>query len=127
MLHVALPVLLAALLPTLFTAIAKAGAFSPQDNHETRNWQTKLTGWRQRAHWAHLNSFEAFPSFAAGVILAHVAAPGNTAAHALAWAFVVLRLLYGVWYLTDKASLRSLTWMAASGCSIALFVIALKA
>jgi uncharacterized MAPEG superfamily protein len=125
-LHVTLPLLLAGALPYLFTLIAKAGAFSRRDNHSTRDWQAKLTGWRQRAHWAHQNSFEIFPLFAAAVIVAHLAAPGNDRATLAAWAFVASRVVYGVCYITDVAALRSLVWFVGVGCIVALFSLGLR-
>jgi uncharacterized MAPEG superfamily protein len=101
MFHVTVPLMIAAAMPSIFTAIAKVGAFTPRDNRETRNWQAQLTGWRQRAHWAHLNSFEAFPPFAAA------------------------RVAYGACYIADVAALRSLVWFAGMGCIATLFVTAL--
>ena len=62
--------LIAAFLPLAFTGVAK---FSGPgfNNNRPRDFQAGLTGFRQRAHWAHLNSFEAFPPFAAAVVMAH--------------------------------------------------------
>eukprot|EP01035_Chromulina_nebulosa_P035064 gene35064-47116_t len=39
------------------------------DNAAPRVMLAKLDGWRQRANWAQLNGFEAFPPFAAAVII----------------------------------------------------------
>lgn len=125
MTHVVLPVLLAAAMPYLLTLAAKAGRFSARDNHQTRVWQSQLTGWRQRAHWAHQNSFEAFPPFAAAAILAHLGAPGSATAAGAAWGFVAARVAYSACYIADLAALRSLVWFASVGCILALFVTAL--
>src|SRR3546814_7254438 len=65
-------VLVAALLPFLFTGLAKAS--KRFDNAAPRDYFEQSTGWRKRAHWAQLNSFEAFPAFAAAVIIAQIAA-----------------------------------------------------
>ena len=40
----------------------------------------------------------------------------------LALAFIGLRLVYGILYLANLASLRSLVWMAALVCTIMIFV-----
>lgn len=125
MLHVTLPVLLAAVMPNLLTLIAKTGAFTARDNRETRAWQSTLTGWRQRAHWAHLNSYEAFPPFAAAVILSHLAAPQSAVAPVAAWGFIAARVAYAACYLADRAALRSLVWFLGVGCVVALFLTAL--
>lgn len=115
-------VLIAALLPFPFTLAAKVS--KRFDNARPREYLDALTGWRQRAHAVQLNSFEAFPAFAAAVIIAqmlHTAPQGRI--DGLAVAFVVLRILFGLCYLADQATLRSLAWFAGVGCVIALFVI----
>jgi len=76
-----------------------------------------------RAHWAHLNSFEAFPPFAAAVLIAQQLGAAQGRIDLLAIAFVVLRVLYGICYLADQATLRSLVWAAGFACTVALFVI----
>src|SRR3546814_10004956 len=50
------------------------------DNAAPRDYFEQSTGWRKRAHWAQLNSFEAFPAFAAAVIIAQIAAGPNATA-----------------------------------------------
>ena len=87
-------------------------------------FQKTLDGTRKRAHWAQLNAFEAFPLFAAAVIIAQLAGGAPHTIDMLALAFVVLRILHGIFYVTDKATLRSVVWFAAVGCDIALFVVA---
>lgn len=115
-------VLLAALLPFPYTLAAKWSA--RYDNASPRDYLQGLQGWRQRAHWVQLNSFEAFPAFAAAVIVNHLVLGANARADALALAWVGCRLLYGVFYLADRATLRSTLWMAASACVVGLFVSA---
>lgn len=115
-------VLAAAFLPFPFTLAAKWSRHF--DNAAPRAWLDGTRGWRQRAHWTQLNSFEAFPAFAAAVIINHLVLGANPRADALALAFLGFRLLYGLCYLADKATLRSVMWFGASGCVIALFVSA---
>ena len=116
-------VLIAALLPFGFTAIAKTIDRRRFNNHAVREFQARMTGIAQRAHWAHLNSFEAFPAFAAGVLVAQQVGAPQGKIDALAFTFVVLRLAYGACYMADLASLRSLIWAGGLACTIALFVI----
>jgi uncharacterized MAPEG superfamily protein len=119
-------VLLAALLPIYYTGVAKfATRKSDYDNRRVREFQATLTGRRQRAHWAHLNSLEAFAPFAAAVILALHSGVRGTWIDALAVAFIGLRLIYGWCYLNDHANARSVAWMGAFACVIALFILAL--
>lgn len=116
-------VLVAALLPILFTGIAKYTG-PGFDNRTPREFQDRLDGMRRRAHWAHLNSFEAFPPFAAAVIIAHQLGAAQGRVDALAIAFIVARLAYGALYMADLATLRSLAWVVGLGCVVGLFVIA---
>ena len=115
-------VLVAALLPLIWTGIAKfSGRY---DNHKPREYLEQSTGYRLRAHWAQLNSYEAFPPFAAGVIIAHLAGADPLWSDRLAVAFIVFRVLYGVTYLKDWATARSLVWLGGLGAVVGLFVIA---
>ena len=118
-------VLIAAVMPLLFTAIAKFSG-SGFNNRKVREFQATLTGFRQRAHWAHLNSFEAFPVFAAGVLMAAQQGVAPERVNQLAIGFVAARVLYGVFYLMDLATLRSLAWVGGFGCSIALMLAAIR-
>lgn len=116
-------VLIAALLPLLFTGIAKASG-PGFDNSAPREFQARLTGFRARAHWAHLNSLEAFPPFAAAVLIAVQAGAASARVDLYAMAFIAFRLGYGACYLANLATLRSLMWAGGMGCVIALFLAA---
>lgn len=115
-------VLAAAFLPFPYTLAAKASR--RYDNASPRDYLQSLEGWRQRAHWVQLNSFEAFPAFAAAVIVNHLVLGANARADLLALAWVACRLFYGACYLADLAAARSTLWMAASACVVALFISA---
>ncbi len=119
-------VLAAALMPYLFAGIAKFGD-RRYDNRAPRDFLAALDGRQKRADWAQQNSFEAFPAFAAAVIIAHLAQGSQSAINALALVFVALRLAYGWAYITDRPTLRSLVWIAALGCVVGLFVVAARA
>lgn len=114
-------VLAAGLMPFLWTGVAKFTG-PRYDNINVRLWQNKLEGLAQRAHAAHLNSFEAFPLFAAAVLVAQMNGAEQSRVDLLALTFIGLRLLYGALYLANLASLRSLAWVAALVCSIMIFV-----
>lgn len=109
------------------TAKMSGSGFPPANNHNPREFLESLTGFRKRAHWAQQNTFESFPPFAAAVIIAHIAHASQQWVDGLAIAFVVLRILYVVFYVTDKASARSAVWMAALACVVGLFVVAARA
>ena len=116
--------LIAALLPFVWTVIAKTSA--PKfDNRDPRRWLAKQDNPRlQRANNAQLNAFEAFPAFAAGVLMAQLAGVDPARITPLAIAFVVARVLHGAFYLGDAPRLRSLSWLAGMLCVLALIVMA---
>jgi uncharacterized MAPEG superfamily protein len=112
-------VVVALFLPYATVVIAKAGGF---DNHAPRRALAQLTGWRQRADWAHRNHFEAFAPFAAAVIIAELSHVSQGFIDADAAAFIVLRIVYTALYLADRPSLRSLVWSLGFIAVLALFV-----
>ena len=118
-------VVIAALLPYLWTTVAKASG-ERYDNRDPRGWVARQTNPRvHRANAAQLNAFEAFAPFAAAVVLAQLAGVPESRIAMLAIAFVVFRLLHGVVYtLGLKHSLRSLAWFAALACVVWLLVAA---
>ena len=122
-------ILVACLLPIACAGIAKSRGFGKRrrdggfDNHQPRAWLASLQGWQARAHAAQLNSFEALPIFIAGVLIAQRLAASQATVDGLAIAFVLLRVGYVGAYLADRASLRSLLWVLALGCSVALFFV----
>ena len=115
-------VLAAGVMPFVFTAIAK-GLGDRYNNRTPREWQSKLEGRPARAHAAHLNSFEAFPLFAAAVIIAHLRGLPQETIDQLAIAFIVLRLAYGFIYIAGYPRTRSAVWALAFLCCIGLFVL----
>lgn len=116
-------VLAAGLMPFLWTLVAKTTG-ERFNNRTPREWQARLSGLPARAHAAHLNSFEAFPLFAAAVIIADLLDAPQATVDLLALAFIGLRVLYGILYLADQHALRSLVWFAALACTVAIFVVA---
>ncbi len=87
------------------------------------SYLANLQGWRARADAAHRNHFEAFPAFAAAVIIAQLKHTPQPTIDALAAGFIVARLVYTGCYLAGLASLRSLVWFAGVGCTLALFLV----
>jgi uncharacterized MAPEG superfamily protein len=100
-------VLAAALLPYLATTIAKAGG-ERYENRDPRAWLGRQQGLRLRAHNAQLNGFEAFPFFAAAVIVAQMLQAPQERIDALALIFIVARVGYLLCYLADW----QLGWLA---------------
>ena len=117
-------ILIAGLMPYAWTITAKI-AGKRYDNRNPRAWQSQLAGLPARAHAAHLNSFEAFPLFAAAVLSVLAVGGDPVWLERLAVAFVALRLAYGLAYLLDQASLRSLLWITALACNVGVFTLAI--
>ena len=118
--------LIAGALPVACAGIAKFG-FQNYDNHNPRAWLAKQTGFRARANAAQSNSFEAFPFFAAGLLLALLAGADHDKIDALSIGFIVARIAYIACYVMDKATLRSIVWSIGYGCVVALYVLAIQA
>ena len=115
-------VLVAAVLPILCTAIAKWG-FHGFDNNYPRDWLSRQQGWRARANAAQGNSWEAFAFFSAGVFTAHIAHGPQTVVDSISIAFIIARSFFILFYVTDRAALRSWVWVLGFGLSVALFVV----
>ncbi len=114
-------VLVAALLPTFTAGLAKrlGGSY---DNSDPRGRAASYDGKAKRAHAAHSNGFEAFPLFAAGVLLAESKGGPSSTVNLLAAAFILARIAYTGCYIIDLPSLRSLVWTIGLACSIAIFL-----
>lgn len=92
------------------------------DNRHPRAQQARLTGFGARALAAHLNSIEAFPLFAVGVLMAHVTQTTGVLVDALALLFVICRVLYLLCYWFDLHWQRSLVWVVGLLCSLGLML-----
>lgn len=103
-------VLIAALLPILCAMLAKRGSFRARDNHDPRAWAARQTDWRARALAAQANSFEALPFFIGAVVIAHQLGAAQARLDLLAFAFVMLRVLYIVMYVGGMPTARSAIW-----------------
>lgn len=115
-------VLVAVFIPLVFVGYAKFGSRG-YNNNNPREFLENLQGRHKRAYWAQMNSYEAFPPFAAGVIIAHNAGALQAQVDFLAVMFVVLRIIYGICYVKDWATLRSVVWVLAFACTIGLFAV----
>jgi uncharacterized MAPEG superfamily protein len=115
-------VLIAAVLPIVCTLIAK-WSFKGYDNHQPREWLSRQQGWRARANAAQGNSWEAFAIFSAGVFAAHLAHAPQARVDAIAVGFIVIRLLYIYFYVSDRPPLRSAFWSVGFMLCVALFIV----
>jgi uncharacterized MAPEG superfamily protein len=104
-------------------AVAMARRPRGYDNRNPRDQQAGLEGWGRRAVAAHQNCFEAFPAFAAAVVVAAIAGADPAWTTRLALVFVAARVLYIPLYIADLAALRSLVWTVGFGSTVAIFLL----
>ena len=89
-------ILIAAVLPFVWVGVAKSGA-PGYNNKDPRGWVAKQETYRVRnAYNAHLNAFEAFPTFAAGVLMAQFAGVEPGLVNTLAMAFIGCIFQFGI-------------------------------
>ena len=120
-------ILIACLLPYVFAMIAKKTAgFKAKDNQHPRDFLAKTTGLAARANAAQQNSFESLPLFIAAILMAEYMVISQTVIMTFGMAYIVLRILYGICYLSNWATLRSIVWLLSLLCPILLLVLVIK-
>ena len=108
-----------------FLVVAYARVSIGYDYYAPRTMFEKLPAYAQRATWAHQNSFETFPIFAAAALMAYVTGVNSSLAAWAALSFITARLLYSVFYISNIPLLRSLMYAIGLGCSCTLFVLSI--
>lgn len=108
-----------------FVLVAYARTRVGFDIAAPRTMFDKLPPYAQRANWAHQNSFEALTIFAPAALMAYVTNLDSTVAVGAAIAFVVVRLLYSVFYITNVPLARSLMFGIGSLCSGTLIILSI--
>jgi uncharacterized MAPEG superfamily protein len=114
-------VFLGGLLPVAVVFVAKADPLldvrNPRDVHLIQ------TGLRKRAYGAHLNGHEAFPFFAAGVLVATIRGVPPTLLDPAALLWLAVRLAYTAAYLLDLARIRPALWAGSVLAAAAIFLL----
>tara|TARA_Y100000758_G_scaffold271448_1_gene213898 strand:- start:1073 stop:1465 length:393 start_codon:yes stop_codon:yes gene_type:complete len=106
-------------------AVAQSRSGSGYDNAHPRAQQAGLTGWGARALASHHNMIEAFPVFAAGVLVVLATGTLGAAANVLCLVFLLSRVVYTALYLLNLSTLRSLVWGAGFVASLGLMLLPL--
>jgi uncharacterized MAPEG superfamily protein len=109
------------LLPFPWTMLAKVS--KRYDNRTPRAYLAGLDGWRARAHAAHQNAWEALAMFTAAIVVAGQTGGAVTWVNWLSILFVITRVLHGVLYVMNLASLRSLVWFVGVVCVVSIFFV----
>ena len=97
--------------------------FRDYDNSRPRDPDFYSDVIRARAMGAHQNGIEAFPFFAAAVLLAEFRAAPQNLINELAVLFLIVRVAYVFTYLGDRPSLRSILWSLGFAINIAIFFL----
>ena len=97
--------------------------FRQYDNAKPRDPAFYEDAIRARALGAHLNGIEAFPFFAAAVLLAEFRAAPQNLINELAVLFLIVRIAYVFTYLGNRPRLRSILWNIGFMINIAIFFL----
>ncbi len=122
--------LVAVLLPYLWAGVGgyyKKQQFGAIDANHPRAQSAALNDAGARANAAQLNSWEALPVFMAAVIVAHLAGADTGLSATASLVFVASRVLHGLFYISNRAPLRSLSFTVGLGCCLWLFGLAARA
>src|ERR1700760_635690 len=114
--------LLAAVVLTIVSIMpAKLDGRREYDNAKPRDPAFYTPGLRSRSQGAHQNGYEAFPFFAAAVLLAELRSVPQGIVDGLAIGFVLARIAYVLLYLTDRPRARSFVWSVAMLFNLGIF------
>jgi uncharacterized MAPEG superfamily protein len=109
-----------------FLVVGYARAKVGYDTSAPRAMFDKLPDYAKRATWAHQNSFETFTIYAPAALTAYVTGVSSNVAIACAIAFVICRLLFSLFYITNIPIARSLMFGIGSLCTFTLFGLSLS-
>jgi uncharacterized MAPEG superfamily protein len=110
-------------LPFLLVGYARAKV--GYDTSAPRAMFDQLPDYAKRATWAHQNGFETFMIYSAAALMAYVTGVSSSLAANCANAFVLLRLLFSLFYITNIPIARSLMFGLGSLCTYTLFGLSL--
>lgn len=110
-------------LPFLLVGYARAKV--GYDTSAPRAMFDKLPDYAKRATWAHQNGFETFMIYSAAALMAYVTGVSSALAANCAIAFVIVRLLFSLFYITNIPIARSLMFGIGSISTYILFGLSL--
>jgi uncharacterized MAPEG superfamily protein len=111
------------MLSLLTIASVKWAGFRRFDNSRPRDPDFYDDPIRSRALGAHQNSIEAFPFFAAAVLLAEFRLGPMRLIDELAVLFLIVRIAYVLTYIGNRPTLRSILWSIGFAINIAIFFL----
>jgi uncharacterized MAPEG superfamily protein len=93
------------------------------DNSKPRDPAFYADPLRARAWAAHLNGIEAFPFFAAAVLLAEFRGSPQNLINELAVLFLIVRIAYVFTYLGNRPTLRTILWSIGFAINVGIFFL----
>jgi uncharacterized MAPEG superfamily protein len=108
-----------------FFLVGYARAKVGYDKSAPRAMFDQLPDYAKRATWAHQNGFETFMIYSAAALMAYVTGVSSPWAANCAIAFVIVRLLFSLFYITNIPIARSLMFGIGSLCTYTLFGLSL--
>lgn len=124
---VILAMVVASCLPFIFSYIAKLlGGFRAKDNQHPRVFLASLTGAAARAQAAQQNSYETLPLFLVSVVVALLFFVPLSIVSQLAWLYVLLRVIFGLAYIANWSTFRSIVWALSLACPLMLLYLAAR-
>jgi len=109
----------------LLTIVPVKWIGSQYDNSKPRDPAFYEDALRARALGAHQNGIEAFPFFAAAVLLAEYRGAPQNLINELAVLFVIVRIAYVLTYVGNRPRLRSILWNIGFVINVAIFFLPL--
>ena len=108
-------------LPYILGNVMKFGLLKPNDYQGAGLPQREnAPAWLARANRAHVNTVEVFPSFAALVIIAHVAGEANSVTAMASMIFFWSRLAHAITYILAIPFMRTLLFAIGFVCQLAI-------
>jgi uncharacterized MAPEG superfamily protein len=101
--------------------------FGAPDNRNPRQQALALEGAGARAVAAQQNAWEALAVFAPAVIVAHLEEVAAGTATTVCLIFVAARIAHAIFYITDKATPRTLVFVVGLVSVLTLFGLAARA
>ena len=108
--------------PYILVAVARLPSITLEKNLVPRIASKSLTGFRQRAYWAHLNALEAIGPFAATVIIAHLLELDQITLDMLALIFLGFRIAHAVVYMANQGVLRTVMFAGGFFTMVTIFL-----
>ena len=114
-------VVIGLLIPLILAGISKRNIEVHYNNESPRDHIAHLSGKAKNAYNAEQNHYENFSVFAIAVVVAHWLGHDQSVIDLLAIIFIIARVLHATFYITNKGTLRSVSYLIGFACTIALF------